>query len=43
MTAKLNARLSFYAQGSYQLAIAPLNEGISRNGFQADIGFRYTW
>ena len=35
VTAKLDARLSVYAQGSYQLAIAPLNEGISRNGFQA--------
>ena len=43
VTAKLDARLSVYAQGSYQLAIAPLNEGISRNGFQGDIGFRYTW
>ena len=41
VTAKLNTRLSFYAQGSYQTAIAP--EGISRNGFQGDIGFRYAW
>jgi outer membrane autotransporter protein len=42
ITAKLNSRLSFYAQGGYQFAIDQANDS-SRSGAQGNIGLRYTW
>jgi outer membrane autotransporter protein len=42
VTAKLNNRLSLYAQGSYLFAIDQTGDS-SRSGAQGNIGFRYTW
>jgi outer membrane autotransporter protein len=42
ITARLNNRLSLYAQGSYQFAINQ-NDDSSRSGAQGNIGVRYTW
>ncbi|WP_244562312.1 autotransporter outer membrane beta-barrel domain-containing protein [Bradyrhizobium lablabi] len=42
VTAKLNNRLSFYAQGGYQFVIDRSNNG-NRSGAQGNIGLRYTW
>jgi outer membrane autotransporter protein len=42
ITAKLDSRLSFYAQGGYQFAIDQANDS-SRSGAQGNIGLRYTW
>jgi outer membrane autotransporter protein len=43
VTAKMNLRLSFYAQGGYQFAVGGTNGGGRRQGVQGDLGFRYTW
>jgi outer membrane autotransporter protein len=42
ITARLDNRLSLYAQGSYQFAIDQ-NNNSSRSGAQGNVGFRYTW
>ncbi|WP_146686628.1 autotransporter outer membrane beta-barrel domain-containing protein [Bradyrhizobium canariense] len=42
VTARLNNRLSLYAQGSYLFAIDQTNES-SHGGAQGNIGVRYSW
>ena len=42
VTAKLNDRLSLYAQAGYQFAVAQTNDG-TRNGVKGDVGLRYAW
>jgi outer membrane autotransporter protein len=42
VTAKLNDRLSLYAQAGYQFAVAQIND-ITRNGVKGDVGLRYAW
>jgi outer membrane autotransporter protein len=42
LTAKLNDRLSLYAQAGYQFAVAETND-TTRNGVKGDVGLRYAW
>ncbi|MGA9320910.1 MAG: autotransporter outer membrane beta-barrel domain-containing protein [Xanthobacteraceae bacterium] len=42
LTAKLNDRLSLYAQAGYQFAVAQTND-TTRNGVKGDVGLRYAW
>jgi outer membrane autotransporter protein len=43
VTAKLNARLSLYAQAGYQFAVLQGNENTVRNGVKGDFGVRMAW
>ncbi len=42
VTAKLTNRLSLYAQGGYQFAVAQTSD-TTRNGIKGDFGLRYAW
>lgn len=42
ITAKINLRLSLYAQAGYQFAVGG-SDGGRRQGVQGDIGLRYNW
>jgi outer membrane autotransporter protein len=43
VTAKLNNRLSLYAQAGYQFDMEQTYYGIRRDGAQGDVGLRYNW
>ena len=42
VTARLDHRLSLYAQGGYQFVRDPANRE-TRGSAQGNVGFRYTW
>ena len=43
VTAKLDARLSLFAQAGYQFAVLQGSENTVRNGVKGDFGVRYAW
>jgi hypothetical protein len=43
LTAKLNTRLSVFAQAGFQFAVLQGGENTVRNGVKGDFGVRYAW